>query len=223
MLRKHISFLILSRAAAIYSPSILVPVSLRLSLHDTPSPLIGQLTHGWASTANNNRAAVLDQILCVRLAVRHKLFKYVSWGHSVMKWNLCLPLIYFIFCSNPKSNKEKNPTGFLVEGTRVTLTHPCRALLQMEARFPRPKWSWLRCYWFRLQNIIEVIVALIWQAPNNVVLMLSNNPILPYIPQWAVDISQALCHVWWEKLQSHNFSLSEIYVVHNAVKPEFGN
>ena len=34
----------------------------------TQSPLIGQLTHAWARNAYNNRAAVLNEFLCAKLA-----------------------------------------------------------------------------------------------------------------------------------------------------------
>ena len=46
-------------------PVFLAPVSLRPLLLNTQSTLIGQLTHAWASTANNNRAAVLNLCKCV--------------------------------------------------------------------------------------------------------------------------------------------------------------
>ena len=50
----------------------------------TPILLIGQLTHAWPSTANNNRAAVLNKFLCAKLAARYKFCKYKTrWG-SVM-------------------------------------------------------------------------------------------------------------------------------------------
>ena len=40
--------------------SVLAPVSLRPSLPNTQSALIGQLTHAWPSTANNNWIALLN-------------------------------------------------------------------------------------------------------------------------------------------------------------------
>ena len=58
MLKNHISFLILSILQHCVPP-----------LSETP-PLIGQLAHAWANTANNNRAAALNQFLCAQLAVR---------------------------------------------------------------------------------------------------------------------------------------------------------
>ena len=51
------SCLILHSAAALCSSSVWnAPVSLRSPLQNTLSPLIGQLTHAWASTTNTNRA-----------------------------------------------------------------------------------------------------------------------------------------------------------------------
>ena len=58
MLKNHISFLILSMLQHCVPP-----------LSETP-PVIGQLAHAWANTANNNRAAALNQFLCAQLAVR---------------------------------------------------------------------------------------------------------------------------------------------------------
>ena len=46
-------------------------------LLNTLSPIIGQLTHVWASTTNNNRAAVLNQFLRAKQAAFHKLCKCV--------------------------------------------------------------------------------------------------------------------------------------------------
>ena len=37
---------------------------------NTQSPLIGQLTHAWSSTTNNNRAAMLNQFSHAKLAVK---------------------------------------------------------------------------------------------------------------------------------------------------------
>ena len=45
------------------------------ALHSqTPSvlPLIGQLTHAWARTAQDKRAIVLNQFFCVLLAAGHR-------------------------------------------------------------------------------------------------------------------------------------------------------
>ena len=56
-------------------------------LLNTQSALIGQLTYAWASTANNNRAAVLNQCLHAKLPARHKSCKWMSWWHSVMSWS----------------------------------------------------------------------------------------------------------------------------------------
>ena len=85
VLKKHI--LILSTAAALYSPLVwkqfLAPVSLRPLLLDTQSPLIGQLTYAWASTANNS-AAQLNQFLCAKLAARHLLCKCVTLWRVVV-------------------------------------------------------------------------------------------------------------------------------------------
>ena len=54
---------------------------------NTQSALIGQLTYAWASTATNNKAAVLNQLFCAKLAARHKLnckCKSVTLWHSEM-------------------------------------------------------------------------------------------------------------------------------------------
>ena len=51
--------------------SVTAPVSLRPRLPNIQSPLIGQLLHAWASTANNNRAAVPTQFLHAEIASRH--------------------------------------------------------------------------------------------------------------------------------------------------------
>ena len=48
--------------------NVLAPVSLRTTLPDTQSHLIGQLTHAWPSTTNNNRAAVLNQFRHAKLS-----------------------------------------------------------------------------------------------------------------------------------------------------------
>ena len=58
--------------------SVLPPVSLRPSLLNVQSALIGQLTHAWSSTANNNWAALLNQFLGAKLVIRHKLCKCVT-------------------------------------------------------------------------------------------------------------------------------------------------
>ena len=64
--KKKVSFLvsglqalILSSAAALYSPSILAPASWR----PAQSALIGQLAHAWTSGANNTGAAVPNPFL----------------------------------------------------------------------------------------------------------------------------------------------------------------
>ena len=74
------------------SSSVLAPVSLRPRLLNTKPALIGQLTHTWASTANNNRAAVLHQFLRVKVAKRHK-------------WCWCVTLlttdeVFFCWCGH---------------------------------------------------------------------------------------------------------------------------
>ena len=51
---------------------------------NTQSTLIGQLTHTWASIANNNRAAVLNQFLYANLAAWQKLCKCVTLWCSMM-------------------------------------------------------------------------------------------------------------------------------------------
>ena len=76
MLKKNISCLILSSAAALYPPSVWkAPVSLKKK---TKSPLIGQLTHAWTSTANSNKAALLNHFLHAKLATKHKLYKFTT-------------------------------------------------------------------------------------------------------------------------------------------------
>ena len=55
MLKKHISVLVPSGAAALSECSVSAPVSLRPALPNTQSALIGQLTHAWASTTHNNK------------------------------------------------------------------------------------------------------------------------------------------------------------------------
>ena len=77
--QQPISCLILSSSAALCCPlclkhSVLDPVSLKPP--PPPAALIGQLTHAWAGNAYN-RAAVLNQFLSAKLAVMHKLCKYV--------------------------------------------------------------------------------------------------------------------------------------------------
>ena len=64
--------------------SVFNPVSLRPLLLNTHCPLIGQLTHAWASTASNNTAVVLNQILLAKSAVCLKLRKYVTRWSRVM-------------------------------------------------------------------------------------------------------------------------------------------
>lgn len=71
MLKTHISFAILSSVAALCFPSVWNFSSCLFKA----SPLIGQLTYAWASTANNKGAAVLNQLLRAKLAVWHKLCK----------------------------------------------------------------------------------------------------------------------------------------------------
>ena len=53
-------------------------------LWKTQSALIGQFTHAWPSTPNNNRSDVLNQFLPAKQATRHKLRKCVTLWHSVM-------------------------------------------------------------------------------------------------------------------------------------------
>ena len=80
--RLIILFKVTSRIGLKYS--VLDPVSLRPLLLNTHYPLIGELTQTCASTASNNTAAVLNQILLSKLAACIKLYKYVTWWHSVM-------------------------------------------------------------------------------------------------------------------------------------------
>ena len=53
MLKKHVSFLILSTAAALYSNHY-SSCLFKARLLNSQSPQIGQLTHAWPSTTNNN-------------------------------------------------------------------------------------------------------------------------------------------------------------------------
>ena len=64
--------------------SLLAPVSLRLLPLKTLSALIGQLTHAWLSSADSNRAALLNPLLCAQLAAVHRLCSCVTWWCSVM-------------------------------------------------------------------------------------------------------------------------------------------
>ena len=73
MFRKHIVFLKLFSAAALYSLS-----------SQAPSIVIGQLTHAWAITAYHNRVDVQNQFICAKLAARHKLCKCITSWCSVM-------------------------------------------------------------------------------------------------------------------------------------------
>ena len=59
------------------------PISVK-PLMNTQSALIGQLTHAWTSTANNKRAAELNQLLHAKQAAWPELCKYVKWWCSVM-------------------------------------------------------------------------------------------------------------------------------------------
>ena len=88
LLTKHFGFLVLHCCSSVFpfrlKHSVLATVSLRLLLLNNQSALIGQLQHAWASTADNNRAAVLNQFLHAKLAAGHKLYKCVTRWHSVM-------------------------------------------------------------------------------------------------------------------------------------------
>lgn len=72
VLKKHISFLILSTAAAMYSPRQRCFVLA----------LIGWLMPAWGSTTKNNQASVLNQFLRVKLAMWHK--SYEVWHGQVV-------------------------------------------------------------------------------------------------------------------------------------------
>ena len=63
---------------------VLASISFRPHFLNTQSGLIGQLAHAWASTANKNRAAVLNQLLHPKLATRYILRKHVTWQISVI-------------------------------------------------------------------------------------------------------------------------------------------
>ena len=62
--------------------SVLAPVSLRPLLLNTQSPLIGQLTHAWTSTANNNRAAVPNRFL----HAKQEAMLYIMQMCDIMTW-----------------------------------------------------------------------------------------------------------------------------------------
>lgn len=73
LLRKCISFLILPNAAALCSTKIFRPPL------NTQSAVIGQHTHTCARTAKVNRAVVLNQLSCAKLAAVRKLCKCLTW------------------------------------------------------------------------------------------------------------------------------------------------
>ena len=90
MLKKHISSLILSSAAALYSPSLCFSSCLSQApphLKDNQSLLIGQLTHAWASSASNNRAAVLNQFLRDKAARHSRHTKGASVGGNFLTFS----------------------------------------------------------------------------------------------------------------------------------------
>ena len=86
MLKKCISFLILSSAAALYFHSFWnTPVSLRLLLPNTQATLIGQLTQAWASTAHHvsGQCLQLPVHICFTVNVGRD---YANVWHSDIVW-----------------------------------------------------------------------------------------------------------------------------------------
>ena len=53
----------------------------RSVLPPVTSPLIGQHTHAWPSTANHDKAVVLN--LCIKLDTWHILFRCMTWWRGV--------------------------------------------------------------------------------------------------------------------------------------------
>lgn len=72
-------------------------------LLNTQSALMGRLTHTWASTSNNKRAALLNSFLHAISATRHRLCKYAKWCcHKEAKLNAGLLVRYYrscVFCT----------------------------------------------------------------------------------------------------------------------------
>ena len=63
--------------------SVLASVSLRPLRPYTRSPLICQLTHVWASTANNNRATLLTEFQCAISYANYEMHEDVARCHKV--------------------------------------------------------------------------------------------------------------------------------------------
>ena len=73
-LRKHIIFLILSGAVALYSPSVcpvLAPVSLRPFLVTTQSALVGHFTHAWGSTTHQVTSCWMGFTSTVNISINY--------------------------------------------------------------------------------------------------------------------------------------------------------
>ena len=91
----------------------------RLNLH---SALIGQLTHAWASTANSNRAAVLNQIFHAKLSTKCKINAKVwhgdiVWCHKVTE--VKLPSV----CKSLTGAFLSNKSCYAVKSEKVILLH----------------------------------------------------------------------------------------------------
>ena len=69
MLKRHITFFILSSSAALFSPlclkhSVLAAFSLRPAPLNAQTALIGQFPHAWAITANKKTKAACAKLIC---------------------------------------------------------------------------------------------------------------------------------------------------------------
>ena len=83
------AFLILSCAAALYFSSethCFNSCLFQASLLNTQSAPIGHLTHAWASTANSNRAAVLNNNNNVILMCQTSYQAVIMWMYESLKW-----------------------------------------------------------------------------------------------------------------------------------------
>ena len=107
VLKKPHSFFILSSATAVYSPLCSSSYLFNGSLPDTQSALIGQLTHGWDSAANNNGSFLTSQTSC--LAQEAHTCDFV-WCHKITElttWLLKRRFRSSIFCG-----REELPRSF---------------------------------------------------------------------------------------------------------------
>ena len=125
MLEKHISCIILSSAAALYSPlclkqCVFAPGLFKARLQNIQSALIGQPTH---STENNNRAAELNQFLrsYAKLATCHmKMYNVVTWCHKVQEFKVGLLTRHFrsnVFCGQEELLLVRTLTYLIFKNT----------------------------------------------------------------------------------------------------------